>query len=733
MFDQLPFDEQQLRQAHLYTGLPKADGSARFVSDIRWPGMLEGVVMRAPLPRCRILSLDVESARRLPWVRAIVTAADLTGKLRIGKTVEDQDFLCSKETYGIYDTIALVAADTRQQALSAIKSIHVQYEELPAIFELEEAYKTDAVLARPDIVSDSNMLSEYHYHIGNTAQALFGAAQAIEHSFTLSPIEHCYLENDCAVARFMEDGILEVYLGCHTVTGERDILAAALNMPPERVRVIQPHMGGSFGGKDDGLIAVYAALLARSAGRPVRLWIDREEEMAFHTKRHGQKLHVRMGFDRDGHVLGAEYHIRSDTGSSSHHGANIFQFVSLNVCGPYCIPTVKVDTEVYYTNNMAMGAMRSWGMTGITFANETMFNMAAEQLGLDPLYIRRINAIQDGDVTLSGHLIPSNARYDCCLEQLEQIPLSPWPEHNPRYAFGVGYAGAAQGCNLHFGHHDQSTVRLSVEAGGRIAIQVAASDLGQGLETTLLLIVSRAMENYPLELLHYCRPDTSFPDGGPTGASRQTTLTGNAAHLAARKLMRRIKKHGVQIQHQEWLAAHGEGLIVEASYMAPPTSPPDANGQGFPVNQYGYDVQRAQVAVDLDTGIVRVLQIAAVCDCGTVINRIGAEGQVHGAIGQGIGMALMEEFLQHQGMPLQRGFAQYLFPTASDIPSILVRFVDQPANMGYLHAKGLAELAITATAPAIIAAIHEAAGVWIRHLPATPERVLFALAEKETI
>lgn len=721
-----------LWQAHLHTGLRKADGSAQFVSDIRFADMLEGAIVRAPVPRCRIHSINTAGALRMPGVRAVVTADDIDGKRRIGKTVEDQDFLCKTETYGVYDAVALIAADTAEAARAAVGAVIVQYEELPGVYTLEEAMAQGAPLARPDIRPNSNLLTQYHYRVGDTEAALKKAAHSIARSFSLSPVEHCYLETDCCVARFLEDGALEVYLGCHTVTGEQEILADALRMDPGKIHVLQPHMGGSFGGKDDGLIAVYTALLARAAKRPVRLWINRMEEMPFHTKRHGQELHVRMGFREDGVLLAAEYNIRSDTGSSSHHGENIFKFVSVNACGPYSIENVHVDTEVYYTNGMAMGAMRSWGITGITFANETMLNIAAAELQISPLEIRKVNAVRDGDIALCGKPIPACARYLECLERMDSIPLRPWPAPTPRYAFGVGYAGAAQGSNLHFGHHDQSTVRLLVGKDGHIFIQTAACDLGQGLETTLLLIVSHALCAYPIEKLHMDIPRSNYPDGGATGASRQTSLTGNAAYLAAKKLFERIKGlGGAGGDIAAWLRAHGEGLAGEACYVAPPTTAPDDNGQGYPVNQYGYDAQRAQVIVDRDTGAVTLLQIAAVCDCGAIINRTGAEGQVQGAILQGAGMALMEEFLQKKGVPQQHGFSQYIFPTATDAPPIVVDFIDRPADMGPLHAKGLAELAITATAPAIIAAIHDAAGIWIDALPATPEKVLAALVQRE--
>lgn len=720
---------EELRRVFRRTCTPKADGTARFVSDIRLPGMLEGVIVRAPAARCRIISLDTAAAEALPGV-TVVTAGDIPGSRRIGKTVIDKDILSDQETYGIYDAVALAAAPTRQLAIEAAGKIHLVCEELPGVFSLEEA-KRGVCAARPDIFPDTNLAAEYHYEVGDPGGGPGGVQVTVSGEFTAPPIEHCYLESDCAVAQVAADGAVHVYIGCHSAADEQKILAEVMALPLEKVHIEVPYMGGSFGGKDDGLIAAYAALLAKKSGHPVRIFIERKDEMAFHTKRHGQHLRLETVFDQAGHIKASRYQIESDTGSSVHHGQNIFKFISVNACGPYRVPAVKVDTSLYYTNSFAMGAMRSWGITGITFANETILNMAAAKLGIDPLEIRIRNAVRDGDRMLSGGIVPIHSRYVECLKQMEKVPLTERHDPTGRYLYGTGYAGCAQGSNLHFGHPDESKVRLRVAEGGVVEIQVRANDLGQGLETTLVLIVSRALGGYPPEKICYCRPCTDYPDGGPTGASRQTTLTGNAAYLAARKLLAGIREQaGEGADIVPWLAANGKGLSAEGVYMAPLTSNPDENGQGYPVNQYGYGVQRAEVRVDRDTGAVRVLAMHVVCDCGTVVNRIGAEGQVQGAVAQGIGMALMEEFHQKKGIPLQHGFSDYLFPTMTDVPPVSVRFLDLPCGMGYLQAKGLAELCITAAAPAVIGAIYQAAGVWITDLPATPEKVLFAMREQ---
>lgn len=721
-------------QACLRANLAKTTGTAQFVSDLHLPGMLEGVILRAPVARCRIKKLDTSSAREMDGVRAIVTGADIRGAKRIGKTVLDQDFLCETETYGIYDAIALIAADTKEHAKKAAQAIQLDYEELPAVFTLEEAMKPDAVLARPDIRPDSNLLCAYHFSKGEADAAYEAASVKIEKSFSLSPIEHCYLETDIAIADYKASEGLDVWLGCHEVAGEKSILMELMQLPEDRIRVYEPYMGGSFGGKDDGLIAGYAALLSRAAEKPVRLWIARNEEMPFHTKRHGQNITLKMGFDRQGHIEAAKYEVKLDTGSSSHHGENILKFISVNVCGPYTMSHVKVDSEIYYTNGMAMGAMRSWGMPGITFANEVVLNMAAEELGIDPLEIRKRNGVKDGDYTFSLSEIPPDARYLETLDMMARKPLcgDAAEKSSGRFRYGVGFSSGAQGCNLHFGHPDHSFVRLRVGKNGHLYIETAANDLGQGLEVALSLIVAREL-SYPLEKIFYARPSSDYPIGGPTGASRQTTLTGNATLDAAKKLIALVvEKNGSLPEDLEgWLVKYGEGLAVIGTHTAPATSAPDETGKGKPVNQYSYGTQRAEVLVDTLTGAVKLQKIQAVLDIGKVLNPNGAEGQAQGAISQGIGMALMEEVLQQRGLPLQGGFSQYLFPTIADTPPIEVDFIDLPVRDGALQVKGMAELSTTFTAPAIISAIHDAVGVWVCDLPATPEKVLRALEEKD--
>lgn len=747
------YRDSSLQKLMLRANESKTHGKACFVSDMEEKGMLHGILVRAPYPHCRIKKLDTRAALALEGVEAVLSARDIRGRKVYGKSgVEDQQVLAQEYTYSYFDVEALIAAKTLEQAQNAARFLDVEYEALPAVFDVLEALDENAPRVH---APKSNVAKEYHYSRGDVDAAFQNAYQVVEGTFTLPPIEHCYLETDCALAKVEENGSILVYTGCHGVFTEQEMIAAVLDRPLEEISVVQPYMGGSFGGKDDNMFSTYAAMLAERTGKPVRVLISREEEFVAHTKRRPHIIHAKMGFDADGSIEASSYDIISDNGSTVHYGAAIMKFVALNAPGPYKIRNVDVRARAVYTNNVACGAMRSWGMTSVTFATETLLNMGAEKLGMEPLAIRRINAVQEGDLTLCDSPVPSQPRYHECLGIMGEKAL-PRLKDDPRgrYVYGVGYAGNAQGCNFHFGHPDVSTVRLDVQSGGKIRICSAASDLGQGLEATLILILSQTLGGYPFEEISYARPATSMPDGGSTGASRQTTMTGNATFRAGMALLEACKTlfakitgvSAAELRFEnglleagektktslfELLKERGEGLSVEGSFTAPRTSDPDENGRGFPINQYSYGVQRAIVRVDCCTGIVKLLEYRAVHDAGRIVNPIGASAQIEGALAQGCGMALMESFLQKNGRPLQHGFSDYLFPTATDMPEISVDFVNKPVDMGELRVKGLAELGISGPVPAISAAIHDAAGIWITDIPAMPERVLEKLMEAE--
>lgn len=388
----------------LRSSLPKATGEARYTSDLRLPGCLYGRVVRSPQAHARILNVDVRVAKAVPGVRAVVIAKDVQGINRLGKTRFDQPILADDKARCYLDALALIAAEDEEAALEGEGKIELDLEPLPAVFSMEEATAPGAPLVHAD--SPGNLLREIHLAKGDVEQGFREADLVIEDDYQTPAIEHSYFEMDNGLIAPHDEGSYTLWIGCHSTHAEKMIVARTLDIPEEKVLVIQPYTGGSFGGKDDGLLSAYLGLLAYYSGQPVRLEIGRQEEFIAHTKRHPQWIHIRMGLRENGLITAVQFKIKTDTGAYAHWGEGIFTFASIGACGPYRITHQKVDTRVIYTNNIPMGAMRAWGMPGVTFAMESHLDQAAAKLGIHPLQLRYLNAAEDGDEMITGSPFP---------------------------------------------------------------------------------------------------------------------------------------------------------------------------------------------------------------------------------------------------------------------------------------------------------------------------------------
>lgn len=406
------------RRAVYEAGLPKATGEARFASDIHIPGELHARVVRSPLPHCTINRVDVKRALEVPGVRTVLTAADIPGLNRVGKTVFDQPILAETRARSVLDAIALVAADDAASAQAGAEAVSLHLDALPGVFSVDEALAADS----QKVHSGGNLLRQYHLVKGDVDQGFAEADIVIDGEYSTSPIEHAYMEPDCAVAAPNERGGLTIWTGCHSVASERELAARVCALPEKDVTVIQPYMGGSFGGKDDGLLTAYVALLAQATKQPVRLAFDRRELFRSHTKGHAFHIHVRTGCRRSGELTAASYEIVTDTGAYAHWGESLSLFASIGAAGPYRIPHVRVDMSVVYTNNVPMGAMRAWGMPAVNFATESQLDRLARELGMDPITIRLMNAVRDGagDTLVTGQAVPSGIGLSATLRAAAQ-------------------------------------------------------------------------------------------------------------------------------------------------------------------------------------------------------------------------------------------------------------------------------------------------------------------------
>lgn len=382
--------------------LAKACGTMKFTSDLVMPGMLYGKALRSPHPHCEIRNINLQPALDIPGVHAIITAEDIPGENIIGKAIEDQEFISSSRARSVMDALAIVAAESEQIATRAIDAIELDLKPLPAVFDPEEALLPGA----PRVHKGGNLAYEFRIEHGDAATAMQAADFVVENRYQFPWIEHAFIETESVVASQNKDGGVSVWLGCHNLYGERTTLARAFGWAEECFRVMLVPAGGSFGGKDDNLIAVWAALLALRTGRPVRISFDREESIRGHSKRHSQVVHHKIGLDRDGRLLAAEVNILSDTGAYAHWGPGIMRFASLQSTGPYRVPNASVHTRLVYTNNIVAGAMRGWGTPAVEYASEVQMDIAAQKLGMHPLEIRWINALRDGDETITGRTVP---------------------------------------------------------------------------------------------------------------------------------------------------------------------------------------------------------------------------------------------------------------------------------------------------------------------------------------
>lgn len=393
--------EERISTARM--ALPKATGEARYVSDIQVEDVLYGHVVRSKYPHAKITDIDTDAAKQIDGVVAVVIASDIPGINRLGKTRFDQPILAEDKVRSVQDAIVLIAAENKQAALQAEAALNLDLEPLPGVFSIDEALASGAPVIHDD--RPGNILKTIQLNHGDVEEGFRRADLLIEDCYQTPSIEHSYFEPDNGVIQPHKDGYI-LWIGCHSVYSEQQITATTLNISEDKVTVIQPYTGGSFGGKDDGLLTGYLALLGYYAKRPVRISFSRHDLFISHTKRHPQWIQIRMGLRKDGQITAAEIRIQADTGAYAHWGEGIFTFASIGASGPYHIPNIRVNTQLVYTNNVPMGAMRAWGMPGVTFAMESHLDQAAKSLGLHPLAIRWKNAAVDGDLMATGWPLP---------------------------------------------------------------------------------------------------------------------------------------------------------------------------------------------------------------------------------------------------------------------------------------------------------------------------------------
>ena len=715
--------------------LDKVKGSALYIEDLDFAGSLRAGVLRSPHAHARIVRLEVARARGLPGVRAVLTARDVPGQNLIPLIQSDWPVLAGEFVRHVGEAVALVAAESEEAAAAALAAIEVEYEPLTALLDMEEALRAGEVMAR------------WKVKRGEASVALSRKDVVVAEGTFYTPYqEHAYIEPNGVIA--VPDGArgITVYGSMQCPFYVQKAVASALRLGLNRVRIVQTVTGGGFGGKEDApsLPGAHAALLAHATRRPVRLILSREEDMAVMSKRHPARVRARFGATPQGHLIGAEVDYLLDGGAYATLSPVVLFRGTVHACGPYRVPNVSVDSRVVRTHKIPCGAFRGFGEPQVVFAAESLMDELASRLNMDPLELRRRNALREGDETITGHRLTSSVGFTEVLDRVAEA--SDWTRKREAYASGsgpvrkgIGLAACYYGVGLGaMGKQlNPAGANVVVSADGSVTVAVGTTEIGQGMVTVLTQIAAEAL-GCPPELVHVMEADTSrVPDSGPTVASRTTVMSGNAIRDAAARIRAAMEpviadsglswREAVALcaQKQVGLAAHGWSIPPATTFDA-------ATGQGEAYICYSYSANVVELEVDRETGETRVLAVHSGHDVGRLINPTTGEGQVEGGVVQGLGYALVEEHQLKDGRILNDQFSTYIIPTTVDTPEIRALFVEHHYPWGPYGAKGLGETPIIAVAPAVTSAIQQAVGVRLYEIPATPERVWQALRQKES-
>ena len=750
-------------------GKSKVEGTEIYGADETPVGALGLRVIRCPYDRAmfRFGNLDAFVAAH-PGVEAIFTSKDVPGHDCYGviPRFADQPIFAHEENGARYRGEAVAAIVGKSDAVENldVTTFPVSWEEFPALRTIDEALSPDAPLIHPH--RPENILTGGGVVRGDVETALAQSHAVLEAEYETGFVEHACIELEAGFATRIGDRI-EIQACTQSPYMDRADIAKLLGIPPEAVRIIPTAVGGGFGTKLDLSVQPFLALAAWYLRRPVRMVYSRIESIMSTTKRHPARMRCRAGAGKDGKLLALDFTADFNTGAYSSWGPTVAARVPVHASGPYAVPHYRALTRAVHTNIVPAGAFRGFGVPQTAIAQEQLYDDLAIRLGIDPLEFRILNALDNQTPTVTGQVLGEGVGIRACLEALRSRWKTARAEAEKLNAQatgpirrGVGVAGMWYGCG-NTSLPNPSTIRIGLKRDGRIALHQGAVDIGQGSNTIVTQICADALRA-PIDCFDLISGDTSItPDCGKTSASRQTLVTGKAAHMAGQQLRRLIlhlanvcddnvrddnvsadrdavikfgaatlviqqaeKQNRISLQDLP-LDIHGYVLTAEQTFD-PPTSPLDEKGQGIPYAVYGFGAHLAEVAVDIELGTVRVLKIVAAHDVGRAINPTLIEGQIEGGVAQGLGMALMEEFFPGKGENLH----DYLIPTAGDIPPVESILIEDPSSIGPFGAKGIGEQAVIPTAPAILNAIYHATGVRMRRTPATPDRIRAAILAK---
>jgi len=735
-------------------GEPKLLGTEIYGADTAPDDSLWMRVVRSPHPRATfVLPSPEKLVEENPGLMRILTWQDVPGNNGFGiyPHIKDQPVLAKDQVRYRGEAVAALIGDRKSIEAVTDDDLGIEWGPQDAIESYESAL--EGKVSPVQEIHEDNLLARGFLKKGDADSVYEQSLIKAQGTWETSYVEHAYIEPEAGYA-VKRGQRLELFVSTQTPYMDRDEVAQVLGIAPDQVRIIPSAVGGGFGGKLDCSVQPLLAVAAWILEKPIRCTFTRPESLASSTKRHPAKMKASASCDKDGTLTSLSFEGDFNTGAYASWGPTVADRVPIHCSGPYFVPNILAKTRALLTNGPPSGAFRGFGVPQSAIAHEALMDSLAEQTGIDPLEFRLKNALRKGQRTGSGQLLENSVGQAECLEALQ----SRWQEwrkaseefnnHSEIIKRGVGIGCCWYGCG-NTSMSNPSTMRVGINSEGTITLYNGAMDIGQGANTIMIQICAEAL-GLPASSFQFIMGDTDLTaDAGKTSASRQAFVSGRASQLAGEHLRTQIihlaeaeedanlRLEGSTLWVQDKNGEHsillsdllprtnGDVLVGEGTFD-PPTTKLDENGQGSPYATYGFGAHIAEVEVDLKLGTTRVLRLAAAHDVGKTVNPTQVEGQIQGGVAQGLGMALMEEYVQG----VTENLHDYLIPTVGDMPDIEILLIEDPEPLGPFGAKGIGEHALIPTAPAILGGIRQATGVSIHRIPATPDRVLQAIQQK---
>ena len=733
----------------------KVTGTAIYAADFALPGMLTGRVLRSREPHARLVRVDTSRAARLPGVRAVITAADVPD-VRYGGALKDETVFARDTVRYVGQPLAAVAAATPEAAAAALAAIAVEYEPLTPVLDLAAALAPGAPLVHPEwraytalpiLHRDGNVANRARIVVGDVERGWAEADRVFEHRFTTAVVHQGYTEPRAAVASWDASGQLTVWSNTQLPFEVQSTLAEILAMPPGRIRVIVPGIGGAFGGKLRVGVEHFAALLARRCGRPVKLLTTSEEELTAAYPRQGTLVELKTGVTRDGRITAKEGRIWFDTGAFAGSGPGVASVATLVLAGPYRIPNLFLEGYAVYTNKTNCGSFRAPSGPQANFAVESQMDIIADALGIDPLDLRLRNIVREADEGPTGQVLAAVGLEECLRRAADAIG---WKDRRPAPGRGKGLA-----CGWWTTTGGSSGVYVKINPDGSVALNTGAAEIGTAALTGAAQVLAEELGIDLVDISVVSADTFSTPfDFGAQG-SRTAFAVGNACRAAVEELKRRIfaqasaqlgvpaetlalqDKHVVADGARVSLAelarqsqAAGGGLIAHGTFVAPPT-PHDGkrvDAHVYPVfHSPSFHAHAVDLSVDGETGEITIHRYVVAQDVGFAMNPTYIEGQIEGGVAQGLGQALSEEIVYEAGRVLNANLTDYKMPTTLDVPRVESILVQHPGLVGPYGAKGVGEPPNIEPPATVANAVAAATGCRITALPITAERVALAL------